>query len=238
MVPSLSDLNVFLILLLPGILAYKTRRLFFPQIPSNKPDSFDKIAVYFLLTIITYGISFPSFIILKLTSTNNASVIFNYLIVSIVALLLGISSSVIQIYFSSSQKLKNLRGYIYQFISPSGSLWYRVFTIDLRETEIKENKKLIIEVTIYMQKGEVFIGELYAYPVEDNIEDTKDFILKGVTQVYSDGRVREYPSDFALILNQRDVEKIIYHYTPKEDKIPLKSAIGFIRNASIRKKPK
>lgn len=192
--------------------------MFFPKTPAQEQDSFDKLATYFLFTIATYLVSFP--IIERLVGSPSTNIYLSALLASLIAVLLGGALAFGNIFYQSKGVFETLRKYLRNYIPQKGSLWNQAFQSDRRMLEGVKNRELIVKVAVVMKNDKkVYYGELYSYPTEDNITDTKDFIIQGVTlfrNVKNGVRETKYSPNVKLIINQRDVEAIMYNYEEQE----------------------
>lgn len=213
---SLDQTTIFntLVLLLPGFVVLKTRQLFFPKIPSQKQSTFDQIATYLVSSFLVYIVTLPATNVLQVTDIYKTA-----LTALIVAFVLGLSSSLFQLFFQSSQAewIILIRDYLRGLVPNGGSLWHRVFQLDKKLGEVKSGTHLVNQVIVYMKgRKTAYIGELYAYPIEDNTQHSKDFVLRGVTQMGHQKVIAKFPPDYLFLINQRDVESIVVHHEAKK----------------------
>ncbi len=215
MTPSTEYLlDSLLLLLLPGFLALKIWERFYPRIPSQKQETFDKVATYFVLTIISYLISFfISFPVIEKVVGEPLSNFYHLaLIASCTAILFGLVISSLALWFNSAERFDSLRNWGDSFLPQNTPIWYKAFQSERRKQESVKKDRVFVKVGVFMKNGVVYGGELDSYPIEDNIEDTKDFLIKGVTLLRTDGKKIKYNPDFRLLLNQRDVDAILFQY--------------------------
>lgn len=213
-------LDSLLVLLLPGFFALKIWEVLYPRIPSQKQDTFDKIATYFSLTTITYFFSLP--IIKMLVGEPSSNIYLSALIAIITACFLATLFSFIAFHFKSHSMFQNIRDKLENYLPQKGPLWHKVFQIERNNLESIEKDRVFVKVGVFMKNETRYSGELDSYPIEDNIEDTKDFIIKGITVIRPDGEKFKYNPNIRMLLNQRDVNAIIFQYVTskriKEDK--------------------
>lgn len=222
MIPDYGALiNSLLILLLPGFIAIKVWERFFPRTPTQKQDNFDKVATYFTFTIITYLFAIP--IIECLVGDPASDFYLSALIASAVAFLLALVAGVVMHIFQSSSKLMHVWAKLDSFLPFRSSIRHRVFHLDRKRKENVVGDKTVVKVGVFMKNGSIYSGEMSYYPIEDNTETGKDFMIKGVTLLKKDGNKIKYPPEFSLLLNQRDVEAILYEYVPEKRLITKKS---------------
>jgi hypothetical protein len=199
-------INSLLILLLPGFVSLKIWEQFFPKIPSQKQESFDKIATYFSLTLIIYLVTLTIFY----KYITNPYLI--ALIATVIAIILGLTFGILKLLFNTCKVFEGCRKWLDNIFPSNDPIWHKAFYIDRKKEEGITNSNIFVKVGVFMKNGSIFAGEIDSYPLEDNIEDTKDFIIKGVTLFKSDGKKITYNPDFRLLLNQRDVDAIVYQY--------------------------
>lgn len=215
-------LDSLLVLLLPGFVALKVRELFFPKTPSRKSDTLDKIATYFLLTMLVYLLAYWPIVWLAGSLSNN--IYLSAFLATVAAVIVGIISSMIQSYYETSDSRVPMwvRSKMEDFIPAQHSLWLKLFHTDKRLEEKKKQCKLYIKVLIFMKNSDRFIGELYSYPVEEGPNDTLNFVLKGVTAYEHHGKNKElkttkYSPEYGLIINQNEVQRLVYDYVTQSE---------------------
>lgn len=223
MIPDLTTLiDALLVLLLPGFIALKIWERFFPRTPSQKQDNFDKVATYFLFTLIIYIISYPLVSLIPIDPTHK--IYFTALLSTIVSFVLSSLIGVLTIKYRHTKFINKITQEIDNMLPSKIPIWHKAFHTDRLAREFNKGDKFVVKVGVFMKDGTIYSGEISSYPIEDNKVDNKDFMLKGVTFFKKDGKKVNYPSDFILLLNQRDVEAILCQYVSK-DRIKKKEKV-------------
>src|SRR3989344_5725296 len=220
MIPDLNQLKALFLLLLPGFLTLKIRGLFYPPIPSQKQDVFDKTASYFVFSLLSY---LTTLLFLEVPSDLGDEKIYMFGTIAIIsAIALGLIMSALQFIIESNLFFSGLWGKLDSVVPFRGSIWHRVFNLE-RKRFTGNGKKTIVKVLITMKNTKkVYVGEINLYPLENNTSNRKDFLIKGVTVFRPLGEKTTYPPEYGVLLNQRDVESIVYNYNNADNSQHLK----------------